>query len=102
MKNAKSQGSESVDSSKVIARTVIRKFVSTSQAAELLGYSRKSGSINRLIEEGLIEAEQGPGHGLLVYLDSLESYRQHHLKTGGRRRGRPRAKPDTSAKRVTS
>lgn len=101
MKNASTRGSESVDSSKIVARTVIRKFVSTTQAAELLGYSKRSGSINRLIEEGLIEAEHGPGHGLLVYLDSLESYRQHHLKTGGRRRGRPRAKPDTTVKRVT-
>lgn len=79
---------------KEICQRVIGKFVSTAQAAEMLGYSKKSGTINRLIEEGLIEAERGPGHGLLVYVDSLERYLEHYLDAGHHRVGRPRANPE--------
>ena len=88
-KNSQNRGND--DSTKVLCRTAIRKFVSTRKAAEMLGYSTRSGSVNRLIEEGLIEAEQGPGHGLLVYVDSIEYYMKHHLSGPITRRGRPRA-----------
>jgi excisionase family DNA binding protein len=54
--------------------------VSTAKAAEILGYSKSSGTIQRLINDGLIEAEHGPGHGLLVYLDSVHAYLEHHLR----------------------
>lgn len=90
-KNTRTEGR--LNETKVLCRTAIRKFVSTRQAAEMLGYSQRSGSVNRLIEEGLIEAEQGPGHGLLVYVDSIEYYMKHHLSGPVSRRGRPRANP---------
>lgn len=89
----KSQAVGAPEETKTLCRKVIRKFVSTRQAAEMLGYSKRSGTVNRLIEEGLIEAEHGPGHGLLVYVDSLEYYMQHHLSGPVSRRGRPRANP---------
>lgn len=63
-----------------IGQKIQGTFVTTAQAAQMLGYSHRSGTVNRLIEEGLIEAEHGPGRGLLVYVDSVHAYREHHLK----------------------
>lgn len=71
-------------------RRVIREFISVRQAAEMLGYSAASGTVNRLIREGVIEAENGPAHGYMVYLDSVQKLVDSGF-TVKRKRGRPPA-----------
>lgn len=76
------------------ARGALKNFVSTKQAAEMLGYSHRSGTIARLIGEGQLEAEHGPGNTILVYLDSVQRFAKHQLAPHITRVGRPRAKPE--------